>query len=43
MTTLAIARLAGLSYHEVRDLPLSVYEVLVEDLAARHAQQEAIA
>ena len=36
MTTLAICKLAGLSYDDVRALPLSVYEVLVEDLAARH-------
>jgi hypothetical protein len=43
MTNLAIARLSGMTYHEVRDLPLAVYEVLVEDLTARHAQQEALA
>lgn len=34
MTTLAICRITGLSYDDVRSLPREVYEVLVEDLNA---------
>jgi hypothetical protein len=40
---LAICKVTGMSYSEIRALPLSVYEVLVEDLHARHAAQQEIA
>jgi len=40
MTTIAIGNLIGLNYADVRALPQSVFEVLVEELHARHAAQE---
>jgi hypothetical protein len=41
MTDLAVARVTGLNYDDVRALPREVYEVIVEDLNKRTAQQEA--
>ena len=41
MTDLALVRVTGLSYDDVRALPREVYEVIVEDLNKRTAQQEA--
>jgi hypothetical protein len=41
MTTLALCKIMGMSYDDVRALPREVYEVLIEDLQARHADQEA--
>jgi hypothetical protein len=32
----------GMSYDDVRALPQAVYEVLIEDLHARQAEQEAL-
>jgi hypothetical protein len=43
MTTLALSKLTGMSYDEIRALPQAVYEVLLEDLQARHAEAEALA
>jgi hypothetical protein len=42
MTDLALVKITGLSYDDVRALPREVYEVIVEDLN-KHAdeQQEA--
>jgi hypothetical protein len=40
MTTLALCKLMGMSYADVRALPQAVYEVLLEDLTARAAQAE---
>jgi hypothetical protein len=43
-TDLALCKLMGMGYDDVRALPRAVYELLVEDLTARHAaEQEAIA
>jgi hypothetical protein len=39
MTDLAIVRITGLSYTDVRTLPREVYEVIVEDLNKRTAAQ----
>jgi len=41
MTDLAIVRVTGLSYTDVRALPREVYEVIVEDLNKRTAEHEA--
>ena len=41
MTDLAIVRVTGLSYTDVRSLPREVYEVIVEDLNKRTAEPEA--
>ena len=41
MTDLAIVRVTGLSYTDVRELPREVYEVIVEDLNKRTEQPEA--
>jgi len=41
MTDLAIVRITGLSYTDVRTLPREVYEVIVEDLNKRLDQPEA--
>ena len=43
MTTLALCKIMGMSYDEIRALPQAVYEVLLEDLHARHAETEALA
>ena len=40
MTDLAIVRVTGLSYTDVRTLPREVYEVIVEDLNKRTEQPE---
>jgi len=37
-TDLALCKIMGMSYDDIRALPLAVYEVLIEDL---HARQEA--
>jgi len=42
MTTLALCKIMGMSYDEIRALPQAVYEVLLEDLQARHAAAEAL-
>ena len=43
-TNLAICKIMGMNYDEVRALPQAVYEVLVEDLIARQdREQEALA
>jgi len=39
MTDLAVVRITGLSYTDVRALPREVYEVIVEDLNKRTEQQ----
>ena len=41
MTDLALVRITGLSYDDVRSLPREVYEVIVEDLNKHAEQQEA--
>jgi hypothetical protein len=41
VTTLALCKIMGMSYDEIRALPREVYEVLIEDLHAR--QSEALA
>lgn len=41
MTDVAIGKFTGMSYHDVRTLPREVYEVILEDLHARHADREA--
>ena len=40
MTDLAIVRITGLSYTDVRALPREVYEVIVEDLN-KHTEKQA--
>ena len=40
-TDLALCKIMGMSYDDIRALPRAVYEVLVEDLAARAANDEA--
>ena len=40
MTDLAIVRITGLSYTDVRTLPREVYEVIVEDLN-KHTEKQA--
>jgi hypothetical protein len=41
---LALCKVMGMSYDEIRALPLEVFEVLLEDLTKQHAaEQEAIA
>jgi hypothetical protein len=39
-TDLALCKIMGLSYDDIQALPRVVYEVLVEDLTARAAQEE---
>jgi hypothetical protein len=41
MTDLAVGRVTGLNYHDVRTLPREVYEVIIEDLNKRTEQPEA--
>lgn len=41
-TTLALCKIMGMSYDDVRALPQAVYEVLIEDLQAQRADQEAL-
>jgi hypothetical protein len=41
MTDLALVKITGLSYDDVRALPREVYEVIVEDLNKHAEQQEA--
>ena len=41
-TDLALCKIMGMSYQDVRALPLAVYEVLVEDVQARQAESEAL-
>ena len=40
MTDLALCKIMGMSYEDVRALPRVVYEVLVEDLHARAAHEQ---
>jgi len=40
-TDLALCKIMGMSYHDLRDLPRAVYDVLIEDLHARQQEQEA--
>jgi len=42
MTTIAIGKVLNMSYDAVRALPREVYDVVLEDLHARHAAQEAL-
>jgi len=42
-TDLALCKVMGMSYDDIRALPRAVYEVLVEDLNAHRARTEAIA
>jgi len=42
-TDLALCKVMGMSYEDIRALPRAVYEVLVEDLSAQAARTEAIA
>ena len=42
-TTLALCKIMGMSYDDIRALPQAVYEVLIEDLNARQADQGALA
>jgi hypothetical protein len=37
-TTLALCKIMGMSYDDVRALPREVYEVLIEDLHAERAE-----
>ena len=37
-TTLAVCKIMGMSYDDVRALPREVYEVLIEDLHAERAE-----
>jgi hypothetical protein len=41
-TTLALCKIMGMSYDDIRALPQAVYEVLIEDLQTRQADQEAL-
>jgi hypothetical protein len=41
MTDLAVVRITGLSYTDVRALPREVYEVIIEDLNKHAERQEA--
>jgi hypothetical protein len=41
MTTLALCKIMGMSYHEIRALPQAVFEILLEDVHGRHAETEA--
>jgi len=41
-TNLALCKIMGMSYDEIRALPQAVYEVLIEDLHARQQDQEAL-
>ena len=41
--TLALCKIMGMSYDEIRALPLDVFDVLVEDLTKQHADAEALA
>ena len=38
-TTLALCKIMGMSYADIRALPQAVYEVLIEDLNARQADE----
>jgi len=40
-TTLALCKIMGMSYDDIRALPQAVYEVLIEDVLARQQAQEA--
>ena len=40
-TTLALCKIMGMSYDDIRALPQAVYEVLIEDVLARQADAEA--
>jgi hypothetical protein len=40
-TDLALCKIMGMSYDDVRALPRAVYDVLIEDLQARSAEVEA--
>jgi hypothetical protein len=38
-TTLALCKIMGMSYDDIRALPQAVYEVLIDDLNARQADE----
>jgi hypothetical protein len=38
-TTLALCKIMGMNYDEIRALPQAVYEVLIEDVLARQEQE----
>jgi len=38
-TTLALCKIMGMSYDDIRALPRAVYEVLVEDVLARQGDE----
>ena len=38
---LALCKVMGMNYDEIRALPQEVFDVLVEDLMKQHANQEA--
>jgi len=40
-TTLALCKIMGMSYDDIRALPQAVYEVLIEDVLARAEKAEA--
>ena len=42
-TDLALCKVMGMSYDDIRALPRAVYEVLLEDLITHSARTEAIA
>jgi hypothetical protein len=41
-TTLALCKIMGMSYDDIRALPQAVYEVLIEDVLARQQDQGAL-
>jgi len=41
-TTLAVCKIMGMSYDDVRALPQAVHEVLIEELHARAEKAEAL-
>lgn len=41
--TLALCKVMGMSYDEIRALPRDVFDVLVEDLQQQRADQETLA
>jgi len=41
-TTLALCKIMGMSYDDIRALPQAVYEVLIEDVLARQQEEAAV-
>lgn len=41
-TTLALCKIMGMSYDDIRALPQAVYELLIEDVLARQQDREAL-